>query len=970
MAYEFESESLEFGKGSLAELISYDRYAITSNGISSRKTGDVVIFVKQQGKETQLVGTVTHAVTDIGAMEVEAHDGSGLYNVLTEDTRLVRETRPAQLWSRWAEGAASVERANLQASVADDFRWLLDGYRYVPGGRIQNMLGLEFAELGLEKSNLSAYNCLVLPSPECSKTNTALQHWLDILGIAKREANAMAYGCGVGLNISTVPEKIVGPMSPPNVSFFIKSSHSEKGGFNADNFNNVGGRALRYSIDNLLVVTDSRFGIFDALIELVKRVYEAKEIVVDFSLLRPKGALVKGINGTSSGAVSWAKLFDFVVGLLRKPTVNAVDIGELFALVPHLISQGGQRRGALMLVMDVTHPNIEQFIVAKQDAGRITGANLSVNLTDEFMAKVIGKEHIYEHWLFDEISKLAHKSGEPGVLFMDRAQELSNSNYYQVIDATNPCGEEPLPPDGVCNLGHLNLPRFLVKRNSMWGIDTIMLTKAIRLGVRFNDNIIDYTPFFDKGIHNVQQGDRRIGVGTMGLATVLIKLGMRYGSKEAVDYARALNHFIADAAYKASIELGKEKGSFPNYDASQINETSFLYKITNGDIPTTLRNAAVLTQAPTGSTGTMIDNLPGYDCSTGIEPYFAFEYFRASRVGTTVKQEVDLARNWRLEHPDATELPPYFVGASEVLPTEHVNMQAAIQKYVDSATSKTINLPANATVEDVREAYLLAYKSGCKGVTVYRDGCRTGQVLATKKEDAKLEELVLNAIYNEEKEEYHCTECKYDHLMAHEGPCEACGIYTKGNWEAKVTAQTEILDRFVDEVAKRIETIEPFKKRPRVLTGKTIKQATPLGKMYVTINNSESDQIEEIFIQLGQVGSDVRAIVDSLGILLTLGLSNRLSHLNQEEKLTWLTGKLIGIKGSSPIGFGPTRIDSLPDALGKVLRDYSTVVVEDAHAPLADITIADDICAECGSASIRRIEGCEKCTNCGASKCG
>lgn len=488
--------------------------------------------------------------------------------------------------------------------------------------------------------------------------------------------------------------------------------------------------------------------------------------------------------------------------------------------------------------------------------------------------------------------------------------------------------EEPLPPNGVCNLAHLNLPRFLVMKKGVWGLDYISLERAIKLGVRFSDNIIDYTPYFDDVIQAVQTGDRRIGIGTMGLATVLIYLGIRYGSREAQDYAEYLNKFIATKAYEASVELGQEKGSFPNYDPDQISNTSFLSKIFNGKIPTTLRNAALLTQAPTGSTGTVIDNLPDFDCSTGIEPYFAFSYYRASRVGTTAKQDVDLVRKWKECNPGDENLPSYFVGASEITPQEHVLMQAFIQEYVDAAISKTINLPADATIEDVKEAYLLAFVSGCKGVTVYRDGCRSGQVLATKKEDAKLEELTMSSDLQEIENDYK----------------------TDNEFALKDT---------------------PVKKRPRKLYGQTIRQDTPLGKMYVTVNNSDEDLVEEIFIQLGQVGSDIRAIVDSLGVLLTLALSERLSSLPQDEKLQWLIEKLIGIKGSNPIGFGPTRVDSLPDALGKLLRDYVGDVVDEApEAQAKELDISYDICPACGEAAVRRVEGCEKCANCGASKCG
>jgi ribonucleoside-diphosphate reductase alpha chain len=945
--YQFESEDLEYGRGSLAELISYDRYSITSNNIFSAKVNDVVIFLKEKGKETQLVGTIFQKMNEVAVMEVEAHDGSGVYTVCYEDARLVQELKPSQLWSRWAAGAASVETGSDRYLVEDSFRWLMDGYKYVPGGRVQSMLGQEFADLGLEKSKLSAYNCLVLPSPKCNNLYTPIDNWLEILTVVRKEIQAMAFGCGCGLNNSTVPEGIPGPTHFTAPTFFLSHEHREHAGLTLDNFSNgivIGHPTVPLTYE--LVVEDSRFGIVDALTDMVRLIYEGKHVFIDFSLLRYKGSKVYGIDGRSSGAISWMKLFDFVAGLLKKQSINVVDVSELFALIPHLISQGGQRRGALMIVLNVDHPCIIPFVTAKTVAGRLTGANLSVNLTDAYMSKVNGNDPDAVG-LFDLICELSHKAAEPGILFMDRAQELSNTNYVDEIDATNPCAEEPLPPNGVCNLGHLNLPRFLVKKKNEWGIDYNSLEKAVRLGVRFGDNIISYTTYFDEDIKEQQLSSRRIGMGTMGLATVLIYLGIRYGSREAEDYVAYLNRFIATTAYEASIQLGEERGSYPDYDPDQISKTSFLNMISSGKPPRTLRNCALLTQAPTGSTGTIIDNLPGYDCSTGVEPYFSMEdYYRASRVGTTVKQEVELVRKWRLEHPGEENLPSYFVGASEITPREHVLMQAAIQKFVDASISKTINLPADATVEDVKKAFLLAYVSRCKGITVYRDGCRAGQVLASKEKDAKLEDLTMSTDVIEEYAE-------------------------------KDAELTFVIDGELSKLPKMKE----FRKRPKILHGMTVKQSTPLGKMYMTMNTTNGIGVEEVFIQLGQVGSDIRAIVDSLGILLTLGLSERLSGLPQEEKIKWLISKLTGIKGSSPVGFGPTRVDSLPDAIGKVLKDYFDVyltegcilpdryedTLENEDAPL---TVANDICPSCGAAAVRRVEGCEKCLSCGASKCG
>lgn len=437
--YQFENDELEYGRGSLAELISYDRYSITSNNIHSAKVNDVVIFLKDRNKETQIVGTIFQKMNDPGVMEVEAHDGSGVYTVCYEDARLVKELKPSQLWDRWAKGAASVEHVGDRGFVEDSFRWLLDGYRYVPGGRIQNMLGQEFAGLNLDKSKLSAYNCLVLPSPICDSQASALSNWLRILEVAKREANSMAFGCGVGINVSTVPERIDGPMNVPVVRFDLTKGHAEHAGLVKENFSHglIGDtEVVEYKVE----VQDSRFGIFNGLMQMVAHVFEGNNVLMDFSQLRAKGSYVKGIDGTSSGAISWMKLFDFVVGLLKKPFINAVDVSELYALVPHLISQGGQRRGALMVVLNVDHPNIREFITVKQTSGRLTGANLSVNLTDEFMESV-QEEECNAMALFDEICVLAHKSAEPGILFMDRAQELSNTSYYQVIDAVNPCAK-------------------------------------------------------------------------------------------------------------------------------------------------------------------------------------------------------------------------------------------------------------------------------------------------------------------------------------------------------------------------------------------------------------------------------------------------------------------------------------------------------------------------------------------------
>lgn len=342
----------------------------------------------------------------------------------------------------------------------------------------------------------------------------------------------------------------------------------------------------------------------------------------------------------------------------------------------------------------------------------------------------------------------------------------------------------------------------------------------------------------------------------------------------------------------------------------------------------------------------MIDNLPGYNCSTGIEPYFAFNYYRAGRLGVT-EQEVDLVKEYRAEHP-GEELPGFFVTAQELTASDHVAMQAQIQKWVDNSISKTINMPEDATVEDVKRAYHLAHWLGCKGVTVYRDGSRAGQVLATKKEQAKLEEVKLSTDY-----------AKKDADVTN----QLTGVFAQ-------------MQNFIEEETaigvEQMDKEQEFKKRPKVLYGKTIKQATPMGKMYVTINTTDGILIEEVFIHLSKSGSDIRAICDAMGIMLTLALSERLSSLPQENKIKWLVEKLKGIKGAQSVGFGPNRVDSLPDALGKIFAGELIMTSEDSIVePVSEVMPSikgADICPECGMATLIKEEGCEHCA-CGYSRC-
>ncbi len=483
---------------------------------------------------------------------------------------------------------------------------------------------------------------------------------------------------------------------------------------------------------------DSRGGIMDTLRQMAEIMSRGGGVGLNLSSLRPSGAKVVGVNGKSNGAVSWGGLYSYTTGL---------------------ISQGGSRRGALMLVLEDWHPDILEFINIKRNNGKMTNANLSVGVSDEFMVALERGESwslvfpdtthaAYDkewtgdlkEWqdkgypvkcyatipardLWQAIADSAWACAEPGVWFCGRARELSNSSYYNHIVGVNPCGEEPLPAWGVCNLGSLNLSAF--HDASLDNVNWIELRRAVRAGVRFLDNVIEVTPYYFRENERQQLRERRLGLGTMGLADLLIKQKLVYGSPEAVRFTDRLYRFIAIEAYEASIDLAIERGSFPAFDADQFVKGGFV-KTLPVDLRAKiarfgLRNVTLLTAAPTGTTGTMID------VSTGIEPHYALEYERDTRFGKHT-QRVPLYDEWRAANNGAA-IPDYFVTSMDIAPAAHIAMQAAVQRWVDAAVSKTINLPNRAPPDDVRLAYEDMYYSGTiKGGTVYRDGCRV-QVL-------------------------------------------------------------------------------------------------------------------------------------------------------------------------------------------------------------------------------------------------
>ncbi|MGC5327096.1 adenosylcobalamin-dependent ribonucleoside-diphosphate reductase [Brevibacillus sp. SYSU BS000544] len=692
---------------------------------------------------------------------------------------------------------------------------------------------------------------------------------------------------------------------------------------------------------------DSRGGIMDTLSQMTEIMSRGGGVGINLSSLRPRRALVKGVNGSSSGSVSWGGLFSYTTGL---------------------IEQGGSRRGALMLMLNDWHPDLNEFITVKQTMGLVTNANLSVCVSNGFMKAV--KEDLdwdlvfpdtsdpdYEtEWdgnltkwreelgkpvkvyktvrardIWHTIIESAWKSAEPGIVFMEYYNQMSNSWYFNPIICTNPCGEQGLPGWGVCNLSAINLSKFTADGEVEWD----KLATAVRYATRFLDNVIDATPYHFEENRRNQQNERRVGLGTMGLAEMMIKLGIRYGSPESLEFLDKLYNFIARESYLASAEIAEEKGSFPMFDRDKFLQSGFMKQfdeeVRSAIYEKGIRNVTLLTQAPTGSTGTMVGT------STGIEPFYAFEFYRQSRLGTD-KQYVPIAKEW-LEANPGEELPDYFVSAMSLSAEDHVRVQAAIQTWVDSSISKTANAPHDFTVEDTKNLYELAFDLGCKGVTIYRDGSRDTQVLTVSKDEEKKE----TAVNTEQAEE---------------------------------TAL----------IQKAPHVVKVYNKRPKKLSGATYKMRTPLGKAYITVNDIDGAPFE-VIVNVGKAGSDVFAMSEALGRVSTLFL--RFGELPDGNKARLLIKHLKGIGGSGAVGFGANRVESIPDAVAKALEMHLDGE-DDNHAVAATAPVvykstpqpsyqpaeiedefADtpDLCPSCGSATLMPAEGCKTCTTCGYSKC-
>jgi ribonucleoside-diphosphate reductase alpha chain len=667
------------------------------------------------------------------------------------------------------------------------------------------------------------------------------------------------------------------------------------------------GNQLQYSACYVLPVGDSMAEIFDAVKAAAIIHQSAGGTGFAFSRLRPKNDLVRSTGGRASGPVSFLRVF------------NAAT---------EAVVQGGMRRGANMGVLRVDHPDILEFIECKLDGG-IRNFNISVAATDAFMeALAEGGEYdlvnprtglatgrVSAREAFERIVRAAWRTGDPGVVFIDRINRSPANPVPAVgtVEATNPCGEQPLLPWEACNLGSINVARLVTERGERRELHWDELERVARLAVRFLDDVIEVNPYPLPEIHAVVKANRRIGLGVMGWADLLFELGIPYDSREALDLAERLMAFLREKGHDQSARLAEERGPFPNWHRSIYRDGR------------PLRNATVTTIAPTGT----ISMIAG--CSSGIEPVFALAFEHrgkggeADRVLTFVNDAFQRIARARGFHSEALmtevvrrgslrgipgvpeEARALFKTAHEIDYVWHVRHQAAFQKHTDNGVSKTINLPGEATEEDVAGAYRLAWELGCLGITVFRDGCKTGQVL-------------------------------------HVGIGDQTG---------------EPPERGV-------------KPRPHSLRGTTYRRETPIGTAFITVNDSPAGDPFEVFVQVGKAGSDTMAVAEALGRLVSLVL--RLpSSLPAQRRLEEVINQLARIGGGQPTGFGASRILSLPDALARTLAEHTGQSRHgDGAEPGADgrpLRRVGDLCRECGQATFIYEEGCKKCLSCGFNQC-
>lgn len=664
------------------------------------------------------------------------------------------------------------------------------------------------------------------------------------------------------------------------------------------------------------VIPDSMSGIFDMLKEAALTMQQGGGIGYDFSTIRPKGSIVKGIAADASGPVSFMDVWDSMC---------------------RTIMSAGSRRGAMMATMRCDHPDIEEFIAAKSDSKKLRMFNLSVLVSDAFMEalkkgedwRLTFNDKIYKVIkaadLWDKIMRATYNYAEPGVIFIDRINEANNLRYCETITATNPCGEQPLPPYGACLLGSINLARLVeYPFGENAHLDVSQLENLVATAVRMMDNVIEVSQFPLEVQKLEALNKRRIGLGVTGLADALLMVGLRYGSDEAVEKTEEWMKLIARASYKASINLAKEKGAFSLFDPEKLIASGNMKQM-DDDIKQAvrkfgIRNALLTSIAPTGTISLYAGNV-----SSGIEPVFAYSYTRKvlQNDGSHIEEEVvDYAvQMWRDKFGDA-QLPDYFVSAQNLTPSDHVKMQAAAQKWVDSSISKTINCPEDISFDDFKEVYMQAYDTGCKGCTTYRPNEVTGSVLSVASEEKSKSEKEIDG-----------------------------------------------------EVIYMSEPLE----RPNTLDGNTYKLRWPDSEhaIYVTINDiivNDQRRPFEVFINSKNMEHFAWTVGLTRMISAVFRRGGDVSFVVEEMKAVFDPRGGAWIKGK--------YVPSILAAIGGVIEQHMISIgfleaagmglKGDPQSIVTEITQVNSriSCSSCGSFEVRKIEGCDTCVNCGYSKCG
>ncbi len=795
-----------------------------------------------------------------------------------------------------------------------------------------------------------------------------------IAGMFRRVARAVAEPDGAyGYDIASTEEAFDGLLT--NLRFFP----------NSPTFTGAGTPLAQLAACFVLPISDDlgkqSDGIFQTLRDAALIQQTGGGNGFSFSRLRPKGDSVASSAGVATGPVGFLKTYD-------------TAFGE--------VAQGGTRRGANMAVLRVDHPDIEDFIACKAKEGEVANFNISVGITDAFMQAIDadgdfplinprdGKvwRRVRARDLFDKIVTYAHHNGEPGALFLDAANRSNPVPHLYELEATNPCGEQWLGPYENCCLGSINLAQHVTADDQ---IDWEKLRESVIVSTRFLDNVVDankYVPAVPQ-LKEAALRARRIGLGIMGLGDMMYRLSVRYGSEEGQEFAAQVMEFVRYQCMTTSIALAEERGPFLAIRSSIYDPENLRWtppkplapysrdwgrpaldwdQILEGLRRHGIRNAAQTTVAPTGTIGT-VTGCEGYGC----EPVFALAYTRAvkdgdqdlkltytsplfdralSRAGLdgAMRERASATVSLTGSCQDVLELPAeirrVFVVSQDVTTEEHVRMQAAFQAFVDNSISKTCNCPPTATVEDVKKAYELAWRLGCKGLTVYVTGSRQDAVLETK---ATSEQKGKPA---------------EEHTLAEPFPASPSGAAALpgGASEPEIQAQR--------------------RPRPGALTGTTYRKETPLGTAFITVNVNGHEQPFEVFLNVGKAGSDVAAVSEALGRLISLVL--RLpSPLDPNERLKFVIDQLAGIGGGRSLGFGANRVRSLPDAIAQVLREHlnghfergdddgtggGEPSIEQLPLLITDRPIGD-LCPDCGQAAFIPTEGCRKCYACGYSEC-